>query len=86
MLIRIIVKTHQKKSSLERIEAETNTLFELEIKPLPLFEAKVKAEPINNKANLEIIDLLAKHFQTDKKQIKLKSGAKSKIKVFEINL
>jgi len=48
-----------------------------------LIEARVKSEPIENKANLEVIALLAKHYKVPKSSIVLVRGGKSKIKVFE---
>jgi uncharacterized protein (TIGR00251 family) len=45
-------------------------------------EIWVHARPTEGAANNRIIELLARHFKIPKSSITLKSGAKSKIKVF----
>lgn len=45
----------------------------------------VNEPPLENRANLAIIDALAKHFKVKKNQIQFLSGQKSKNKTFEIN-
>lgn len=71
MLIQIKVKTKQKEASVEKVE---NNLYLI----------KVKSLPIEGKANLEVIDLLAKYFEVKKSQVKIKTGESSKIKLVEI--
>lgn len=44
-----------------------------------------KALPVAGKANESIIKLLAKYFKVPKSNVTLKTGSKSKIKVFEID-
>lgn len=44
----------------------------------------LKSPPINGKANQELIELLAKHFQVSKSQIWIKAGLFSKNKLIEI--
>ena len=44
----------------------------------------VSAPPLEEKANMAVIEALAKYFRTKKSSIKLIAGEKSKIKVFEI--
>lgn len=44
----------------------------------------VNEPPLENRANLAIIDSLAKHFKVKKNQIQFLSGQKSKNKTFEI--
>jgi len=73
MKISLKVKTNQKNSSLEKLQDGS-------------FLAKVKAIPTKNQANLEIIDLLAKHFEIPKNQIKIKSGHFSANKIVEISV
>ncbi len=46
--------------------------------------ARVTSAPENNKANTEIITLLAKHYGVHKTSIVLIRGAKSKQKTFEL--
>ncbi len=43
-----------------------------------------KKPAIKNQANLELIDILANYFQTPKKNILIKRGAKNKNKIIEI--
>lgn len=50
-----------------------------------LYTVSTKALPIEGKANESVIRLLAKYFKVPKSDITLKSGKKSKIKVFEID-
>ncbi len=45
-------------------------------------EIWVKEKPINNKVNLKLIKILKKYF---KKQVKIKSGLKSRNKIIEIS-
>ncbi|MCA9387079.1 DUF167 domain-containing protein [Candidatus Dojkabacteria bacterium] len=40
---------------------------------------------IENKANEDIIKQLARYFEVNKNQVKLLRGAKSKLKIYEIN-
>jgi len=49
------------------------------------FEVKTKELPINNRANLAIIELLAEYFDLPKTNIQIVSGLGSKHKVMEIN-
>lgn len=50
-----------------------------------IYEVRVKARPIEGKANQEVIRLLSEFFEIPKSQIKIKSGTKSKNKIVEIN-
>ncbi|MFH1501343.1 MAG: DUF167 domain-containing protein [archaeon] len=44
----------------------------------------LKSSPENNKANIELVNLLSKHFGTPPGRIKIKSGVTSKFKLIEI--
>lgn len=44
----------------------------------------LKSPPVDGKANLELIHLLAKHFQVSKSQVMIKSGQSNKLKIVEI--
>ena len=46
--------------------------------------AFLKAPPKNNKANIELIKLLAKHFKVSSSQVKIIKGLRSREKVVEI--
>lgn len=48
------------------------------------YEVSLKSSPIENKANLELIDLLSNYFNVSKSNIKYKSGQYNKEKVIEI--
>ena len=74
MQIKVRVKLKSSFSKLEKVEEEENS-----------FMAFITSLPENNKANLEIIKLLSKEFKIAKSLISLKSGIKSKNKIFEIN-
>ncbi len=66
----IKIKVHA-NSSREKIKRTNNSNYEIWI----------KEKPIENKANVSIIKLLKKYF---KKNIKIKSGLRSKNKIIEI--
>lgn len=68
MEIKVKVKTKQPETKI--LKAENN-----------LYHIALKSPPIENKANLELIKFLKKHF---KKPVLIKSGFKSKEKVFFI--
>jgi len=70
MRVTVYVKLRQKESKLEPVDENS-------------FKATVVAQPIENKANLEIISLLAAYYKIPKSQIKLVRGQKSKVKVLE---
>ena len=46
--------------------------------------AKLRAPPVDGKANLELIALVAEHFQCRKAAVTIKSGASSRMKVVEV--
>lgn len=48
------------------------------------FAAEVTAPPVDGRANAAVAVLLAEHFGIAKAQIRLKSGATSRTKLFEI--
>ena len=51
-----------------------------------VYIVRVNAPPVEGKANKRVIELLAKEFGVSKSKVTLRSGHKSKIKVFEIQL
>ncbi len=67
MIIKIKVKPNSKKQNI--------------IKKEEFYEIHLKSVPENNKANMDLIKILKKHF---KKEIKIKSGFTSKNKIIEI--
>lgn len=46
--------------------------------------AYLKAAPIEGKANEELIELMAEHFQVRKSQVRIMRGATSRVKTIEI--
>jgi uncharacterized protein len=46
--------------------------------------AKLKSQPIDGKANQELITLVARHFQCAKAQVVIKSGASGRLKWVQI--
>jgi uncharacterized protein len=48
------------------------------------WEARVKAPPVDGKANAALIALVAAHFGVRKAQVIVKSGASSRLKLIQI--
>jgi uncharacterized protein YggU (UPF0235/DUF167 family) len=46
--------------------------------------ARLKAAPVDGKANEELISLVAEHFQCRKSDVLIKSGAAARLKVLSI--
>jgi len=46
--------------------------------------ARVKAPPIDGKANIELLTLIARHFGVRKTQVSIKSGASGRLKLVRI--
>ncbi|MFA5211583.1 MAG: DUF167 domain-containing protein [Patescibacteria group bacterium] len=49
-----------------------------------IFKMKILKPPVDGKANQEILQLLAKEYNTNKQNIKIIKGEKSKNKIIEI--
>ena len=47
--------------------------------------AQLKSPPVDGKANLELIALVAKHFGRRKSQVSIRSGASGRMKLVEVN-
>ena len=67
--MKVKVKPHSKKSEIIKISEEE-------------YEVLIKSAPEDNKANIELIKKLSKHF---KKEVKIVSGKNSRKKVIEFN-
>ncbi|MBI4452211.1 DUF167 domain-containing protein [Candidatus Woesearchaeota archaeon] len=67
---KIIVKPNARENRIEGFDNQRNAYI-----------VHVKAKPEDNKANIEIIKFLLKHF---KKRVRIASGFKSKEKIIEI--
>lgn len=46
--------------------------------------AQLKAPPVDGKANLELITLVARHFNCSKSSVSIKSGASGRIKLVQV--
>ena len=75
MKIRCRIKPNSKKGNLIQKSQDENGEF---------FEIFIRVPAIEGKANLAVIELLSKEFGVSKSRISLKTGAKSRFKIFEI--
>lgn len=73
MKITIIAKPNSKIEKIEKINDNTYKVY-------------IKAQPIENKANQRIIELLAKYFDVPKSDVSILTGQFSKQKIIKINL
>ena len=71
MIVSVVVHPNSKKPRIEK------DLF-------GGLQVYVNQPPLENRANLAVIEMLAEHFKVKKYQITFKSGQKSKRKIFEI--
>ncbi len=71
MKIKVKVKPNSSSSEVEKIDALN-------------YFVKLKSPPEDNKANIELIKLLAKYFNTDYHNIKIKRGKTLRNKLIEI--
>ena len=81
MLIQVRIKVKQKETEVRLLP--TQSFLD---NNLPIYLVKVKSLPVDNKANLEIIDLLADFFKVTKKQVILKKSITTSTKIFKILL
>ena len=70
--IQVKVKPNARVSGLEQVEDGT-------------WLAKIKAQPIDGKANEELIRLVAERFGVRKAQVSIKSGASARMKLVQID-
>ena len=73
MNIKVKLKPNAKSSSLERLADGS-------------YKVQVKSPATENKANLELIKLLSKHFGVPQSQVKIIRGLKGREKVVEIGI
>lgn len=69
--IQIKVKPNAKASELEQLEDGT-------------WMARIKAPPVDGKANAALIELIAEHFGVRKGAVAIKSGAGARLKLIQI--
>ncbi len=72
-IIEVKVKPNSKQSKVETNEEGTLVAF-------------VKAQPIDGKANAELISLIASHFGLHKRQVSIKTGASGRMKRIELDI
>lgn len=72
MKINIIVKTNRREDRIEYIEAEDTYIIQ------------TKEQNRDNRANLNLIDIISDYFNVSKNAVHIKSGLKSKRKTVEI--
>jgi UPF0235 protein PCC7424_0673 len=75
MKIRCKIKPNSKKGNLIQKSQDENGEF---------FEISVREPAIEGKANLAVIKLLSKEFCVSKSRVSLRTGVKSRFKIFEI--
>ena len=75
MKIRCKIKPNSKKGNLIKRSQDENGEF---------FEIFVRESAIEGKVNLVVIKLLAEEFGVSKSRVSLKTGVKSRFKIFEI--
>lgn len=71
------IKPNSKKGNLIQKSQDENGEF---------FEIFIREPAIEGKANLAVIELLSKKFDVSKSRVSLKTGAKSRFKIFEIDV
>ena len=77
MKIRCKIKPNSKKGNLiQKLQDENGEFFEI----------FVREPAIGGKANLAVIKLLNKEFGVSKSKVSLKTGVKSRFKIFEIDV
>jgi uncharacterized protein (TIGR00251 family) len=70
-VFRINVKPGSRESTIDELEDGS-------------FLVKLKAQPVDGKANAELIALLAKHFKVPRASVTIKSGAGARVKLVTI--
>ena len=70
-IIKVEAKPGSRESNVEELEDGS-------------FLVKLKAQPVDGKANAELIALLASHFKVSRASVKVKSGAGARIKLVSI--
>jgi uncharacterized protein (TIGR00251 family) len=69
--LRVKVKPNAREADLSELEDGT-------------WLARVKAPPVDGKANAALIALVAKHFGVRKAQVSIKSGASARVKLVSV--
>ena len=69
--IRVKVKPNARVSELEELSDGS-------------WVARIKAPPVDGKANIELVTLIARHFGVRKAQVSIRSGASGRLKLVRI--
>jgi uncharacterized protein len=73
------------KSRFIRVKVKPNArVSALEEQPEGTWLARIKAPPVDGKANAELIELVAKRFGCARSAVSIKSGAGSRMKLVKI--
>ena len=70
-VIKVKAKPSSRESAVEELEDGS-------------FLVKLKAQPVDGKANAELVALLASYFKVSKASVKVKSGAGARVKLVSI--
>ena len=70
--IQVKVKPNAKTSELEQLDDGT-------------WQARIKAPPVDGKANAALIELIAEHFGVRKGAVSIKTGASGRMKLVQIS-
>ncbi len=73
IVIQLKVKPNARVSAIEQLEDGT-------------WLARLKAAPVDNKANEELLALIARHFKCRKSAVSIKSGASGRMKLVRIDV
>jgi hypothetical protein len=71
VILQVRVKPRAKASALEQLPDGT-------------WVARLKAPPVDGKANVELVALIARHFQCGKSAVSIKSGAAGRTKLVRV--
>jgi uncharacterized protein (TIGR00251 family) len=72
MLIQVKVKPNARVSLLEEVDGAP-------------WRAQIKSSPVDGKANMDLITLVARHFACSKSAVSIKSGRASRLKLVQID-
>lgn len=68
-----------------RVKVKPNARVSVLVEEGPgVWSARIKAPPVDGKANDELISLVARHFGCPKSMVSLKSGASARVKLVRI--
>ena len=71
MIIHVKVKANSSQQKIEKFSEDRYLIY-------------LKSDPEHNKANMELIRILSKHFYVSSAQVKIKTGLNNRNKIIEI--